>query len=96
MLPEMFRALTEKPETLSSGKKEYHLSKHLRLVLVHVGTGIVSYGDRFRWTWCSILDVDYRIGAASAFMEATLAQVYKVHDKEGGFVVVQPITLQKG
>lgn len=25
------------------------------------------------------------IGAASAFMEATLAQVYKVHDKEGGF-----------
>ena len=39
MLPEMFRALTEKPETLSSGKKEYHLSKHLRLVLVHVGTG---------------------------------------------------------
>ena len=25
------------------------------------------------------------IGAASAFMEATLAQIYKVHDKEGGF-----------
>ena len=25
------------------------------------------------------------IGAASAFMEATLAQVYKVHDKDGGF-----------
>ena len=25
------------------------------------------------------------IGAASAFIEATLAQVYKVHDKEGGF-----------
>ena len=32
------------------------------------------------WMWIIAF-----IGAASAFMEATLAQVYKVHDKEGGF-----------
>lgn len=36
MLPEMFRALTEKPETLNSGEKVYHHSKHLQLVLVPV------------------------------------------------------------
>ena len=89
MLPEMFRALTEKPETLSSGKKEYHLSKHLRLVLVHVGTGniagvataiVLGGPGAVFWMWIIAF-----IGAASAFMEATLAQVYKVHDKEGGF-----------
>lgn len=34
MLPEMFRALVEKPETLESGKKVFHRSKHLRLVQV--------------------------------------------------------------
>ncbi|MCW1282220.1 alanine:cation symporter family protein, partial [Staphylococcus aureus] len=32
------------------------------------------------WMWVIAF-----IGAASAFIEATLAQVYKVHDKDGGF-----------
>ena len=32
MLPEMFRALVEKPETLESGEKVFHLSKLLQLV----------------------------------------------------------------
>ena len=34
MLPEMFRALVEKPETLESGEKVFRLSKHLQLVQV--------------------------------------------------------------
>ena len=86
MLPEMFRALTEKPETLNSGEKVYHHSKHLQLVGSRVGTGNIACSYCTRWSWCSILDVGncfYR--CASAFMEATLAQIYKVHDKEGGF-----------
>ena len=33
-------ALTEKPETLNSGEKVYHHSKHLQLVLVPVGNRI--------------------------------------------------------
>ncbi len=33
MLPEMFRALTEKPETLSSVRRVFHHFKLLRLVL---------------------------------------------------------------
>ena len=89
MLPEMFRALTEKPETLSSGKKVFRLSKHLLLVLDLVGTGniagvataiVLGGPGAVFWMWIIAF-----IGAASAFMEATLAQVYKVHDKEGGF-----------
>ena len=43
MLPEMFRALTEKPETLNSGEKVYHHSKHLQLVFgSRVGTGNIA------------------------------------------------------
>ena len=36
MLPEMFRALVEKPETLKNGEKVFHLFKHLLLVQVPV------------------------------------------------------------
>ena len=46
-----------------------------------VATAIVLGGPgAVFWMWIIAF-----IGAASAFMEATLAQVYKVHDKEGGF-----------
>ena len=35
-IPEMFRAIGEKPETLENGKKVFHHSKHSRLVQVLV------------------------------------------------------------
>ncbi|MGT0244169.1 alanine:cation symporter family protein [Staphylococcus aureus] len=46
-----------------------------------VATAIVLGGPgAVFWMWVIAF-----IGAASAFIEATLAQVYKVHDKDGGF-----------
>ena len=49
--------------------------------IVGVATAIQTGGPgALFWMWIIAF-----IGAASAFMEATLAQVYKVHDKEGGF-----------
>ena len=45
-----------------------------------VATAIVLGSWGSFWMWIIAF-----IGAASAFIEATLAQVYKVHDKEGGF-----------
>ena len=89
MLPEMFRALTEKPETLSSEKgispfQAFAISAGSRVGtgnIAGVATAIVLGGPgAVFWMWIIAF-----IGAASAFMEATLAQVYKVHDKEGGF-----------
>ncbi|RIL70826.1 alanine:cation symporter family protein [Staphylococcus devriesei] len=90
MLPEMFRALTEKPERLDSGEKgispfqAFAISAGSRVGtgnIAGVATAIVLGGPgAVFWMWVIAF-----IGAASAFMEATLAQVYKVHDKEGGF-----------
>ncbi|BBN85534.1 alanine or glycine:cation symporter, AGCS family [Staphylococcus lugdunensis] len=90
MLPEMFRALVEKPETLESGKKgispfqAFAISAGSRVGtgnIAGVATAIVLGGPgAVFWMWIIAF-----IGAASAFMEATLAQIYKVHDKEGGF-----------
>ncbi|MBE7341476.1 alanine/glycine:cation symporter family protein [Staphylococcus haemolyticus] len=90
MLPEMFRALTEKPETLNSGEKgispfqAFAISAGSRVGtgnIAGVATAIVLGGPgAVFWMWVIAF-----IGAASAFMEATLAQIYKVHDKEGGF-----------
>ena len=83
MLPEMFRALTEKPETLSSGEKgispfqAFAISAGSRVGtgnIAGVATAIVLGGPgAVFWMWII------------AFIGATLAQVYKVHDKEGGF-----------
>lgn len=90
MLPEMFRALVEKPETLKSGEKgispfqAFAISAGSRVGtgnIAGVATAIVLGGPgAVFWMWIIAF-----IGAASAFIEATLAQVYKVHDKEGGF-----------
>lgn len=90
MLPEMFRALVEKPETLKNGEKgispfqAFAISAGSRVGtgnIAGVATAIVLGGPgAVFWMWIIAF-----IGAASAFMEATLAQVYKVHDKEGGF-----------
>ena len=90
MLPEMFRALVEKPETLKNGEKgispfqAFAISAGSRVgtgTIAGVATAIVLGGPgAVFWMWIIAF-----IGAASAFIEATLAQVYKVHDKEGGF-----------
>lgn len=90
MLPEMFKALVEKPETLKSGEKgispfqAFAISAGSRVGtgnIAGVATAIVLGGPgAVFWMWIIAF-----IGAASAFIEATLAQVYKVHDKEGGF-----------
>lgn len=89
-IPEMFRALTEKSETLDSGEKgispfqAFAISAGSRVGtgnIVGVATAIVLGGPgAVFWMWIIAI-----IGAASAFIEATLAQVYKVPDKEGGF-----------
>lgn len=88
--PEMFRALGEKPETLDNGKKgispfqAFAISAGSRVGtgnIAGVATAIVLGGPgAVFWMWLIAM-----IGAASAFIEATLAQVYKVPDKEGGF-----------
>ena len=89
MLPEMFRALVEKPETLKNGEKgispfqAFAISAGSRVGtgnIAGVATAIVLGSWGSFWMWIIAF-----IGAASAFIEATLAQVYKVHDKEGGF-----------
>ena len=79
MLPEMFRALTEKPETLSSGEKgispfqAFAISAGSRVGTGNIGvaTAIVLGGPgAVFWMWIIAF-----IGAASAFMEATLALI---------------------
>ncbi|PTE94401.1 sodium:alanine symporter [Staphylococcus equorum] len=89
-IPEMFRAIVEKPETLDSGKKgispfqAFAISAGSRVGtgnIAGVATAIVLGGPgAVFWMWVIAL-----IGAASAFIEATLAQVYKVPDEDGGF-----------
>ncbi len=72
-------------------RRVFRHSKHLLLVLVReletgniagVATAIVLGGPgAVFWMWVIAF-----IGAASAFIEATLAQqFYKIHDKDGGF-----------
>ncbi|GEP99097.1 alanine:cation symporter family protein [Staphylococcus arlettae] len=89
-IPEMFRAIGEKPETLDSGKKgispfqAFAISAGSRVGtgnIAGVATAIVLGGPgAVFWMWVIAF-----IGAASAFIEATLAQIYKVPDKDGGF-----------
>lgn len=62
MLPEMFRALVERPETLEDGKKGISPFKHLRLVLVRVGTGNIAgvataivLGGQVQYFGCGLL-----------------------------------------
>lgn len=89
-IPEMFRAIGEKPETLENGKKgispfqAFVISAGSRVGtgnIAGVATAIVLGGPgAVFWMWIIAF-----IGAASAFIEATLAQVYKVPDEEGGY-----------
>lgn len=89
-LKEMFRVIGEKPETLEDGKKgissfqAFTISAASRVGtgnIAGVATAIVLGGPgAVFWMWVIAF-----FGAASAFFEATLAQVYKVKDEKGGF-----------
>lgn len=89
-LPEMFRVIGEKPETLEDGQKgissfqAFAISAASRVGtgnIAGVATAIVLGGPgAVFWMWVIAF-----FGAASAFFEATLAQVYKVKDENGGF-----------
>ncbi|WP_347559167.1 alanine/glycine:cation symporter family protein [Pseudoflavonifractor sp. AF19-9AC] len=85
MLPESIRVVGEK----SGGKNSISAFEALMVSTAsRVGTGnivgvagaicIGGYGAVF-WMWLIAI-----IGGASAFVESTLAQIYKVRDKQGG------------
>ncbi|MCY9787191.1 alanine:cation symporter family protein [Nocardiopsis sp. EMB25] len=88
MLPEMFRVLRSKPETAPDGKKAVSsLQAFMISAAARVGTGNIvgvsvaialgGPGAVF-WMWLMATVV----GGAS-FVEATLAQLYKVRDRSG-------------
>lgn len=89
-LKEMFRVVGESPETLENGKKgisslqAFTISAASRVGtgnIAGVATAIVLGGPgAVFWMWVIAF-----FGAASAFFEATLAQVYKVRDENGGY-----------
>ena len=89
MIPEMFKLLTEKPPEDKSGKKgissfqAFTVSAASRIGtgnIAGVATAIALGGPgAVFWMWIVAL-----IGGASALIESTLAQVYKVKDKTTG------------
>ncbi len=86
----MFSSLGEKPAKMPDGSKgissfqAFTISAAQRIGTANiagVATAIVVGGPgAVFWMWIVAL-----LGAASAFFEATLAQVYKVRDKDSGF-----------
>ncbi|MBC3185289.1 alanine:cation symporter family protein [Corynebacterium sp. zg-331] len=86
-LPDMFRSVVEKPSEISEGTKGISAFKAFTMSAAsRVGTGNVAGvaiavatggpGAVF-WMWCLAI-----IGGATSFVESTLAQVYKVRDKD--------------
>ena len=98
---EMFRVITEKAETLPDGKKgiapfqAFAISAASRVGtgnIAGVATAIVLGGPgAIFWMWLIAF-----FGAATAFFESTLAQVYKVKDREGGFRGGPAYYMEKG
>ncbi|MBM4602178.1 amino acid carrier protein, partial [Rhodococcus hoagii] len=90
LLPDMLRSVTEPAETLPDGEKGISAFRAFSISAAsRVGTGniagvaiAISVGGpgAVFWMWVMAL-----IGAATAFVESTLAQVYKIRDKDGGF-----------
>lgn len=87
MLPQMFSAITEKPSEISEGQKGISAFKAFTISAAsRVGTGNIAGvataitlggpGAVF-WMWMVAL-----VGGATAFVESTLAQVYKVKDEK--------------
>ncbi len=86
-VPEMFKSITEKPSDISDGKQGVSAFKAFTISAAsRVGTGNVvgvaiaiatgGPGAVF-WMWLFAL-----LGGATAFVESTLAQVYKVRDED--------------
>ncbi|WPF65368.1 MULTISPECIES: alanine/glycine:cation symporter family protein [unclassified Corynebacterium] len=86
-LPDMFRSVVEKPSEISEGTKGISAFKAFTMSAAsRVGTGNVAGvalavavggpGAVF-WMWCLAI-----VGGATSFIESTLAQVYKVRDKD--------------
>ncbi|MFB9859802.1 alanine/glycine:cation symporter family protein [Salinicoccus siamensis] len=98
---EMFNVLTEKAETLPDGRKgiapfqAFAISAASRVGtgnIAGVATAIVLGGPgAVFWMWVIAF-----FGAATAFFESTLAQVYKVEDKDGGFRGGPAYYMEKG
>ncbi|AYJ34033.1 alanine:cation symporter family protein [Corynebacterium xerosis] len=86
-LPEMFRAITEKPSAISEGVKGISSFKAFTISAAsRVGTGnvagvavAISTGGPGAVFWMWLLAI---IGGATSFVESTLAQLYKVKDKD--------------
>ncbi|KQB86675.1 alanine/glycine:cation symporter family protein [Corynebacterium lowii] len=86
-LPDMFRSVVEKPSDISEGTQGISAFKAFTMSAAsRVGTGNVAGvalaiavggpGAVF-WMWCLAI-----IGGATSFIESTVAQVYKVRDKD--------------
>lgn len=98
---EMFNVLTEKAETLQDGTKGISPFKAFTISAAsRVGTGniagvataiVLGGPGAVFWMWVIAF-----FGAATAFFESTLAQVFKVKDQEGGFRGGPAYYMQKG
>ncbi len=88
-LPEMMRTLVEQPETSSDGKKGISAFRAFTVSAAsRVGTGnivgvavAIALGGPGAIFWMWLLAI---IGGATAFVESTLGQLYKVKDKATG------------
>ncbi len=90
LLPDMLRSVVEKPEKLPNGEPGLSAFRAFSVSAAsRVGTGnvagvaiAISLGGpgAVFWMWAMAL-----IGAATAFLESTLAQLYKVRDEDGTF-----------
>jgi AGCS family alanine or glycine:cation symporter len=86
-LGEMFRVLKDKNETVPGKKSITSLQAFFIGAATRIGTGnvagvamAIALGGPGAVFWMWIVAV---LGGASAFVESTLAQIYKVKDKEG-------------
>ncbi|MBS9374630.1 alanine/glycine:cation symporter family protein [Rhodococcus sp. B50] len=87
LVPDMVRSVAEKPTTMPDGEKGISPFRAFSVSAAsRVGTGnvagvaiAISLGGpgAVFWMWAMAL-----IGAATAFLESTLAQLYKVRDKD--------------
>lgn len=100
-LKHMFAVLKEKPETLPDGSKGISAFKAFTISAAsRVGTGniagvataiVLGGPGAVFWMWVIAF-----FGAATAFFESTLGQLYKVKDKEGGYRGGPAYYMEKG
>ncbi|MFE4458371.1 alanine/glycine:cation symporter family protein [Nocardia tengchongensis] len=89
LLPEMFRSITERTEPGEDGKRPVSAFGAFTIsAAARVGTGniagvaaAITLGGPGAVFWMWLMAI---VGSASAFVESTLAQLYKVRDREPG------------